>query len=67
VAIGEPNVGVAAISPRAMPVILTTSTEIDTWITAPAAEAMQSQRPLPDGALRIVARGGNEDFGDLSR
>ena len=28
---------------------------------APAAEALQLQRPLPDGALRIVGRGGKQD------
>jgi putative SOS response-associated peptidase YedK len=40
-----------------MPVILTTAEEIETWMTAPAQEALKLQRPLPDGALRIVARG----------
>ena len=28
------------------------------WMTAPVAEALKLQRPLPDGALRIVAQGG---------
>ena len=57
----EPNAEVAAIHPKAMPVILTTPDDIDTWLTAPAAEALRLQRPLPDGALRIVARGGKQD------
>ena len=42
---------------RAMPVILITSEEIETWLTAPTEEALKLQRPLPDGALEVVARG----------
>ena len=61
----EPNAEVGAIHPKAMPVILTTQDEIDHWMTAPAAEALKLQRPLPDGALRIVARGSKKD-GDQS-
>jgi len=57
----EPNAEVGAIHPKAMPVILTTQDEIDHWMTAPAAEAMKLQRPLPDGSLRIVARGAKSD------
>ena len=44
-----------------MPVILTTPDEVETWMTAPPDEALKLQRPLPDGALRIVARGVKED------
>lgn len=57
----EPNTEVGAIHPKAMPVILTTPEEIDTWMTAPTPEALKLQRPLPDGALRIVARGSKKD------
>jgi putative SOS response-associated peptidase YedK len=39
-----------------MPVILTMEEEVDTWLSAPTAEALALQRPLPDGSLRIVAR-----------
>jgi hypothetical protein len=37
--------------------ILTTADEIETWMTAPTKIALELQRPLPDDALRIVARG----------
>ena len=37
------------------------SEEIETWMTAPAEEALKLQRPLPDGTLRIVATGTKED------
>jgi putative SOS response-associated peptidase YedK len=52
----EPNAEVRAIHPKAMPVVLTTLAEIETWLTAPWGEAAQMQKPLPDGALRVVAR-----------
>jgi putative SOS response-associated peptidase YedK len=62
----EPNKEVGAIHPKAMPVILTTGDEIDIWMTAPADDALKLQRPLADGALRIVARGEKEDKGGLT-
>ena len=60
----EPNPVVAPIHPKAMPVILTTRAEVDLWLTAPLSEALALQRPLPDGALRIVARGQKRDGPD---
>jgi putative SOS response-associated peptidase YedK len=57
----EPNAVVAPIHPKAMPVILTTRQEVEQWLTAPPNEALALQRPLPDAALRIVARGKKED------
>ena len=60
----EPNQEVGAIHPKAMPVILTTAEEVEVWMTAPAEEALRLQRPLPDGALTIVARGGKKDGGE---
>ena len=50
-----------AIHPKAMPVILTTSDEIESWMTVSTEEAVQMQRPLQDGTLKIVARGKKED------
>lgn len=57
----EPNAIVAPIHPKAMPVILTTPAEWQTWLTAPTPEALALQRPLPDDALRIVAKGERSD------
>ena len=50
----EPNNVVGPIHPKAMPVILRTSEEIDTWLIAPAEEALWLQKPLPDDELVIV-------------
>jgi len=57
----DPNREVGAVHKKAMPVILTTQDEVERWMTAPTAEALKLQRPLPDGSLRIVARGAKSD------
>jgi putative SOS response-associated peptidase YedK len=57
----EANAIVAPIHPKAMPVILTTPGEVDLWLEGETPGALKLQRPLPDGFLRIVARGEKED------
>jgi putative SOS response-associated peptidase YedK len=57
----NPNAEVGTIHPKAMPVILQSRGEWDTWMSAPWTKAMMPQRPLPDGSLRIVGHGGKTD------
>lgn len=56
-----PNGIVGPVHPNAMLVLLTTLEEWHTWLEAPADEALQLQRPLPDVAMREVARGKRSD------
>ena len=52
----EPNDVVGTVHPKAMPVILNSEADRETWLQAPWAEARRLQRPLPDGELKIVHR-----------
>ncbi len=57
----DANAEVKPVHPKAMPVILRTPEEIDFWFSASPGEALELQRPLPDGALTIVATGPKKD------
>ena len=57
----EANAIVAPIHPKAMPVILTTPARSTYGFRAETADALALQRPLPDEALRIVAKGERSD------
>lgn len=57
----EPNDVVGSIHMKAMPVILTTQVEVETWLSAPKEEAVSLQRPLANGGLKVVAVGAKSD------
>lgn len=57
----EPNGVVKPIHAKAMPVILATKTDCETWLTADLSDALELQNPLPDDKLCIVATGEKTD------
>jgi len=52
----KPNALVAPIHEKAMPVILTSQEETETWLSAPWSEARKLQRTAPNDALVIVEK-----------
>jgi putative SOS response-associated peptidase YedK len=52
---------VRPIHAKAMPVLLTTEQEFDTWLDGTVNDAITLQRPLPNELLRIVATGEKSD------
>lgn len=50
----EANAVVKPIHAKAMPVILTSEEDIETWLTAPIEAAIELQRPLPDNGIMIL-------------
>ena len=57
----EANDVVRSVHAKAMPVLLTTPEEWDTWLGGSIEEATALQRPLPDGLFKIVATGEKGD------
>lgn len=50
----EPDAVVAAVHPKAMPVILTEPADWETWLTAPWQVAALLQRPLAGDRLKTL-------------
>ena len=53
----DANDVVRPIHEKAMPVMLTTAEEFETWLSADVEEALKLQRPLPVAMLKVVATG----------
>ena len=53
----EPNAVVAPVHAKAMPVMLHTEEDRETWLTGSVDAALALQRPAADDAVRVVATG----------
>ena len=53
----KPNVIVAPVHPKAMPVLILDQAARETWLNGSIEEALALQRPALDSAVRIVATG----------
>jgi len=56
----DANAVVAAIHPKAMPVLLLDAAARETWLTESIDVALRIRRPAPDDAVQIVADGTNQ-------
>lgn len=61
----SPNEVVRPVHSRAMPAILTTSAEVDLWLSSEWDAASHLQRPLPDDMLVVVDPPGKPGEGQL--
>ena len=59
----EPNSVVAPVHPKAMPVLLLTEADRETWLTGSLEDALALQRPASDDAVMVVATGLKQDVG----
>jgi putative SOS response-associated peptidase YedK len=57
----DANDDVRPVHSKSMPVILRTPEECDAWLSVDLGAALKIQKPLPNEALMIVARGAQED------
>jgi putative SOS response-associated peptidase YedK len=57
----EPNNVVGPVHPKAMPVLLTSTDEMDIRLEAPWEIARELQRPLPEDQMLVVSRGNRKD------
>jgi len=57
----EPNSVVAPVHPKAMPVLLLTEADRETWLTGSMEDALALQRSAPFDTLRVVAIGKKQD------
>jgi putative SOS response-associated peptidase YedK len=57
-----PNAEVAQVYEKAMPVLLLTEAQRETWMQGEIEEASLLWRPAKDGTLKVIAKGATEDW-----